>query len=123
MTEGIEKIWFECKTQENWTSGYVCVDEVNVSHTITSQNIADTLPRFAAIYQTENKLVLPEPVIDGYKVELVDSSNKSVIDLKGNIITPNDDTIVSVTLKVTNLTDKSDVAYIKKLVSIYGKNT
>ncbi len=55
------------------------------------------------------KIILPK-VNDGFKVTLYGSSNKTVIDLDGNIYSPLFDTTVSVMYCVTNISNPDDVA-------------
>lgn len=123
LTNGLDALWIEAENQDDWTSGYVCVDDICIADIVSINSIAQTLPSFKAVLQTENKVTLPEAVIAGYTVELVSSSNTEVIANDGTVTTPRNDTTVALTVRITNNQDSTDTIDVVKLVSVYGINS
>ncbi len=123
LESGLEDLWIEAENHSDRTSGYACVDNICISEKVNINSIVQTLPSFNAVLQTEDTVTLPEAVVPGYKVELVSSANTEVVTNEGKVITPLNDTVVSLTLKITNLSDATDTMNVVKLVSVYGKNS
>lgn len=64
------------------------------------------------------------PSADGYKYELVRSSKPHVIDLNGNVVAPDRNTYVSLTIQVTRLSDgANDVSRVSVLVPGTGASS
>ena len=59
-------------------------------------------------------------VRDGFSIELVESSDTSVVALDGSVVHSKEDKIITLKFKVTNNADPDDVAYVISTVKVLG---
>lgn len=115
----IKSVSFDVVNNAGNTSSFVCVDSISITQTINSTIIAKTLPTVNAVALGEN-FVLPKPLLDGYTVTLVESSDTSIIALDGTVNIPTSNKFLTLTFKIVNDKNPNDVATASRIVTVYG---
>ncbi len=119
IDDSFKKLGVRAKNPAGVTSSYLAIDGTSLVRKITAADIAALVGDLNPVKLTENAIKMPT-VRDGFKIELVDSSDKAVVALDGTAVHGKENAIITLKFKVTNLSDPTDVAYVTSTVKVLG---
>lgn len=119
IDDSFKKLGVRAKNPAGVTSSYLAIDGTSLVRKITAADIAALVGDLNPVKLTENAIKMPT-VRDGFKIELVDSSDKAVVALDGSATHGEQNVIVTLKFKITNLSDPTDVAYVTSTVKVLG---
>ncbi len=117
INDSVKEMGIRVVNPDKTTSSYVTVDDASFIRCITAADVATTVGDLKPIEAGVNKITMPT-VRDGFTITLIKSSHPSIIDLNGNVTTPPKDTTVTLSFKIVNNSDPSDIAVVDSLVKV-----
>ena len=119
ISDSFKTLGVRAKNPSGVTSSYLTIDDLSLVRKITSAYVASLVGDLNPVKVTENAIKIPT-VREGFKIELVESSNEAVVALDGSAKHGEEDVIVTLKFKITNLDDPTDVAYATSTVKVLG---